>query len=782
MAMAESTTSTTMPCRVTDLGEDAAVDPLAHLPQPSGETILWSVEEAQASVMVPLPLKRPNNAVNITEGQTEKEKNDIIGGEKGPPRRTARDKGKGVDRPTNTPRRSVRNSSHSRLPGLSNLLPNTPVRPVWPTFHDSTRHSNLFQDLVLVEISGRPTYLPPMYRYIGGARGDVHPLQRDKPVEGSTYVYVLDTSRLGLQNALDCSLIADIPKGDVNAIASMGLMELTHGDWVMCRKFGEGELGEVHDATKDVLQMFVPQRKLLKAVAEGTRCYPLGLTYEKPTTICAPNANSKVVGGASDARTDMRADFMKAAVRCATNGFKEVPLYVEEMLTKRAEAVNMARIGDHANLFWPAVQVNIATAVLNTSDQSLEGEMGVFGGSHTDGYDLAGGYSCMVTCCDVPDEYEAGRFHLLGLGVYIRLDVIDQVYFTGRLRHGGTPPLAPPGELTVDASAYRCVVICYPSAPIVTGVVRTPMATSNVKGETVSVPSDFYYGRPPVPQSTHATMFADGSSIMEERDHFNHCVRSLLLHNLNLLLQLPTKNIQLDVDKFMTCITATIDNQDNVCADKWTYAPQTLPLGEATTVNMTVPSSDRPAIYREANLFPMRAESFREFIKRLHEPHAGAIPEIALKGINEDSSFRISDSEFGEETVHNIQKSRPGQRTSGSRKKDGLQNKPRGKDTRGLQFAFTSHYLENATQGSADTAPALHRATHDYSDDNYDDETSSRWSQNEPAGALRPSSPSLTDKNEMIRQPVTRQGLSNQPEGEDNESDGSGYNDQDLIV
>lgn len=52
---------------------------------------------------------------------------------------------------------------------------------------------------------------------------------------------------------------------------------------------------------------------LLEPVAPGTRCYPLGLTYEKPTTICAPNANSRVLGGKVDANTAMRISFMKVS-------------------------------------------------------------------------------------------------------------------------------------------------------------------------------------------------------------------------------------------------------------------------------------------------------------------------------------------------------------------------------------------------------------------------------------------------------------------------------------
>ena len=53
----------------------------------------------------------------------------------------------------------------------------------------------------------------------------------------------------------------------------------------------------------------------LKPVKPGIRCYPLGMTYEKPTAIGAPNANGKVVGGRVDPNTKDRVELMKVR-RC----------------------------------------------------------------------------------------------------------------------------------------------------------------------------------------------------------------------------------------------------------------------------------------------------------------------------------------------------------------------------------------------------------------------------------------------------------------------------------
>lgn len=115
--------------------------------------------------------------------------------------------------------------------------------------------------------------------------------------------------------------------------------------------------------------------------------------------------------------------------------------------------------------------------------------MGFYGGDHDDKYDFAGSFSCMITCSSLPTGYEDGRFHILALGCYISLSEVQAVYFTGRLRHGGTPPLAPPGvsKEALDPSAYRCVVICYPASRIITGATRIPMCAGTNGGEPISI-------------------------------------------------------------------------------------------------------------------------------------------------------------------------------------------------------------------------------------------------------------------------------------------------------
>lgn len=89
--------------------------------------------------------------------------------------------------------------------------------------------------------------------------------------------------------------------------------------------------------------------------------------------------------------------------------------------------------------------------------------MGDFGSvkGHRDMLDSPGSLTCMIANSRLPPDYESGRFHLLGLGLYIRLEPTMVMNFCGLNRHGGSPPIAPDGQ-TVSDSAYRLMGVCYP--------------------------------------------------------------------------------------------------------------------------------------------------------------------------------------------------------------------------------------------------------------------------------------------------------------------------------
>lgn len=107
----------------------------------------------------------------------------------------------------------------------------------------------------------------------------------------------------------------------------------------------------------------------------------------------------------------------------------------------------------------------------------LSDDMIFFGIPHCDGCDFAASFSCMQVISKLPEEdgWQGGRFHLLALGCYVKLERWRTIYFSGRLRHGGTAPLAPKGQ-KAPAGTFRVVVIGYPPETMIGGHIRHALA------------------------------------------------------------------------------------------------------------------------------------------------------------------------------------------------------------------------------------------------------------------------------------------------------------------
>jgi hypothetical protein len=114
---------------------------------------------------------------------------------------------------------------------------------------------------------------------------------------------------------------------------------------------------------------------------------------------------------------------------------------------------------------------------------SLVGDMGVYGGSHSDENDDAAHYSHMSANSDLPEhlpegqEYTPGFFFILQLGVFIVLDRHTSINFSGRRRHGGAPPLCSANHIDGKPAklyqfAYRFVLIFYPPTRMMDGTAR----------------------------------------------------------------------------------------------------------------------------------------------------------------------------------------------------------------------------------------------------------------------------------------------------------------------
>lgn len=177
---------------------------------------------------------------------------------------------------------------------------------------------------------------------------------------------------------------------------------------------------------------------------------------------------------------------------------EQVAESIQDCLRDYHELLNAPSVGCLDNYLWPSWQLNIAPAqacdqgrphlvielvllemTLRIIEESLASALGFSGGAHSDIYDSAAGLSVMAVLSDLPEgkSWEPGRFHILTLGVYVVLQPFLLVFFTGRLRHGGTAPLQPPEDPDpLPPWAYRLTAIGYPSRRIVEGDVRHALA------------------------------------------------------------------------------------------------------------------------------------------------------------------------------------------------------------------------------------------------------------------------------------------------------------------
>lgn len=88
--------------------------------------------------------------------------------------------------------------------------------------------------------------------------------------------------------------------------------------------------------------------------------------------------------------------------------------------------------------------------------------MGFFGltAGHTDDGDDEAGLTCMISNSRIPENYEPGRFHIFGLGMYTVIKPKSTSIFSGLGKHGGTPPIAPLG-VEVSPAAGRLMIVFY---------------------------------------------------------------------------------------------------------------------------------------------------------------------------------------------------------------------------------------------------------------------------------------------------------------------------------
>lgn len=121
--------------------------------------------------------------------------------------------------------------------------------------------------------------------------------------------------------------------------------------------------------------------------------------------------------------------------------------------------------------------------------------MGFFGQTrgHTDEGDDEAGVTGVVSNSRLPNNYEPGRFHLIGVGIYIRMNAKIVSIFNGLSIHGGTPPIAPDGVIVAEDAA-RLVIVFYPPKAILSAdkcsipLASLPNGTPLVLGPEITAP------------------------------------------------------------------------------------------------------------------------------------------------------------------------------------------------------------------------------------------------------------------------------------------------------
>ncbi|TRM70065.1 hypothetical protein BD626DRAFT_563754 [Schizophyllum amplum] len=282
----------------------------------------------------------------------------------------------------------------------------------------------------------------------------------------------------------------EIPQGPNSDMESLGLVDVGYGDVVFGRSLGASDSSEdmlqcwnmrqseydssVYEKLRDIRDRLLGSREARVANngrtdlemdptnvrTRGRTCFAFGNTLQKPRNVAQPT-----VGGRPDVVSEekraLRSDvvFHTTAVGVHALRTREPAMYAA--MDAHAEVINLPRIGVAENCAYTSIQVNVHPAVTYKSVSGMKKSMGKSGDSHLDEHDSHGALSTMIATPDIPDDYEGGRFHLLELGFYVRLDQPTVFCFSSLFTHGGTPPIAPPGCDTPALWATRCNIILY---------------------------------------------------------------------------------------------------------------------------------------------------------------------------------------------------------------------------------------------------------------------------------------------------------------------------------
>ncbi|KAL0060145.1 hypothetical protein AAF712_013071 [Marasmius tenuissimus] len=312
-----------------------------------------------------------------------------------------------------------------------------------------------------------------------------------------------------------------------------------------------------------------------------SRCYPLGIMRQRAKNVAGPAADNRVNRG-DEAGRELRGELLKVCTAIGLYALKSRCPNLLETINNFTDTMNLPRLGDPENGAYPGAQANVAGAITHDSDETLAAEMAVrFGDSHQDPEDASGGVSGACSMSDIPEGYEAGRFHLLEDGVCFMLDGFKFANFSGLQQHGGTPPRAPPGQ-PVDPSATRLNIILYPPFQVVNGTSRIHVAPLP-NGQPFILPPELIHPRwltesYEPPECTQSTFLGDGGNVATGEAMANYSSR-VALQVLHYFLQLlpPELEPHFDPSAILRQIRITVDGEERSMMD-WPGGPTGRPF------------------------------------------------------------------------------------------------------------------------------------------------------------------------------------------------------------
>lgn len=173
---------------------------------------------------------------------------------------------------------------------------------------------------------------------------------------------------------------------------------------------------------------------------------------------------------------------------------KIAPTHISAVQEEYGSTLNTPCVGAATQHIFSNVQLNIASAELFEAGAypsvltalllahpiatvvDLVRSLGFYGGTHTDRNDDGAFPTGMLLHPQLPKGYSGGIFVVIDFAVFIAPKPRDIAFFSGRHRHGGTPPRAPIGTIVVDPDAYRLTALCYPNGSNVRGTAPTAFA------------------------------------------------------------------------------------------------------------------------------------------------------------------------------------------------------------------------------------------------------------------------------------------------------------------